>query len=101
MRPTRFRSARLLASASLLAAIAAAAAGCQTLVPTAETTGALPSTAAAAATGSSDAAWRRDLDVYGTQYHADPNKVDVALHYAQALRATGQRAQAVAVLERL
>jgi Flp pilus assembly protein TadD len=100
MRPNKFRSARFLASASLLAVIAAAVAGCQTIAPTAETTGTLPS-AAAAATGSSDAAWRRDLDVYGAQYHADPTKVDVALHYAQALRATAQRAQAVAVLERL
>jgi Flp pilus assembly protein TadD len=101
MRPNMFRSARFLASASLLAVIAAAAAGCQTIAPTAETTGTLPSASAAAATGSSDAAWRRDLDVYGAQYHADPTKVDVALHYAQALRATAQRAQAVAVLERL
>jgi Flp pilus assembly protein TadD len=99
MRPTRFRTARLLASASLLAVIAAAAAGCQTISPSAETTGTLaPATAAASP---SDAAWRRDLDGYGAQYHADPTKVDVALHYAQALRATGQRAQAVAVLERL
>jgi Flp pilus assembly protein TadD len=101
MRPNKFRTARFLASASLLAVVAAAAAGCQTLAPTAETTGTLPSAAAAAATGSSDAAWRHDLDVYGAQYHADPTKVDVALHYAQALRATAQRAQAVAVLERL
>jgi Flp pilus assembly protein TadD len=100
MRPNQFRSVRFLASASLLAVIAAAAAGCQTIAPTAETTGTLPS-AASAATGSSDAAWRRDLDGYGAQYHADPTKVDVALHYAQALRATAQRAQAVAVLERL
>jgi Flp pilus assembly protein TadD len=99
MRPNRFSSARFLASASLLAVVAAAAAGCQTISPTADTTGALP--AAAAAAGSPDAAWRRDVDAYGAQYHADPTKVDVALHYAQALRATGQRAQAVAVLERL
>jgi Flp pilus assembly protein TadD len=101
MRPNRYRSARFLASASLLAVIAAAAAGCQTIAPTAETTGTLPSAAASAAPGPSDAAWRHDLDVYGAQYHADPTKVDVALHYAQALRATAQRAQAVAVLERL
>jgi Flp pilus assembly protein TadD len=100
MRPTRFRSTRLLASASLLAVIAAAAAGCQTFSPSADTTGTLPP-AAAAAVSPSDAAWRRDLDGYGAQYHANPTKVDVALHYAQALRATGQRAQAVAVLERL
>jgi Flp pilus assembly protein TadD len=97
MRPNRFR--HLLASASLLAAIAAATAGCQTIAPTAETTGTVP--LAAAPASQSDAAWRRDLDVYGAQYHANPTKVDVALHYAQALRATGQRAQAVAVLERL
>jgi Flp pilus assembly protein TadD len=101
MRPTRLRSARLLASVSLLAVIAAATAGCQTLSPSAETTGALPPAAAASAASPSDAAWRRDLDGYSAQYHADPTKVDVALHYAQALRATGQRAQAVAVLERL
>ncbi len=101
MRPNRSRSARFLVSASLLAVIAAAAAGCQTIAPTAETTGTLPSAAATAATGSPDAGWRRDLDVYGAQYRADPTKVDVALHYAQALRATAQRAQAVAVLERL
>src|ERR1700731_1755042 len=103
MRPTRYRSARLLTSASLLAVIAAAAAGCQTISPSAETTGTLPPAAAAAAAAASpsDAAWRRDLDGYGAQYHADPTKIDVALHYAQALRATGQRAQAVAVLERL
>jgi Flp pilus assembly protein TadD len=99
MRPNRFH--RLLASASLLAVIAAAAAGCQTISPSAEMTGALPPAAASAAASPSDAAWRRDVDTYGAQYHADPTKVDVALHYAQALRATGQRAQAVAVLERL
>jgi Flp pilus assembly protein TadD len=98
MRPNRFR--RLFASASLLAAVAAASAGCQTIAPTAsEATGAVP--LAAAPASQSDAAWRRDLDVYGAQYHANPTKVDVALHYAQALRATSQRAQAVAVLERL
>ena len=42
----------------------------------------------------------RDLTVYGQQYRTDPSNVDVALRYAQALRATGQRAQAVAVLEK-
>src|SRR5579862_2479330 len=70
MRPTQFR--RFLASTSLLAVIAAAAAGCQTISPspTAETTGAL--TPAAAAASPSDAAWRRDLDTYGAQYRANP-----------------------------
>jgi Flp pilus assembly protein TadD len=49
----------------------------------------------------SDADWRRDLAVYGQQYRANSGNVDAAMHYAQALRATGQRAQAVAVLERV
>ncbi len=47
-----------------------------------------------------DAEWQRDAGVYGQQYRTNPSDVDVALRYAQALRATGQRAQAVAVLER-
>jgi Flp pilus assembly protein TadD len=96
MRPTRLCPTRFLASASLLAAIAVAAAGCQTTQPT-ETTGSVT----LAPAYQPDTAWRRDLEVYGQQYRAEPNKVEYALRYAQALRATGQRAQAVAVLERV
>jgi Flp pilus assembly protein TadD len=96
MRSNWPRSARLLASASLVAALAAATAGCQTTQSTA-TTGALQSAPA----DRPDAAWRSDLDTYGEQYRADSSNAAVALHYAQALRATGQRAQAVAVLQRL
>jgi len=55
----------------------------------------------AAAGDRSEADWRRDESVYGAQYQANPNNVDAAVHYARALRATGQRAQAVAVLERV
>ncbi len=95
MRSTRSCSARLLASAALLAFVAAATAGCQTTQST-ETTGALP----LAAAEHPEADGRRDVDVYGQQYRANPTNRDVALRYAQALRATGQRAQAVAVLER-
>jgi Flp pilus assembly protein TadD len=95
MRLTQSRTARLLASAALLAFVAAAAVGCQT-TQTAEATGALP----VASPIKSEADNRRDADVYGKQYRADPSNIDVALRYAQALRATGQRAQAVAVLER-
>jgi Flp pilus assembly protein TadD len=97
MRLTRTRSVRFLASVSLLAAVAAATAGCQTTHNT-ETTGSL---ALAPAADRPDTDWQRDVDVYGPQYRADPSNVDAALRYAQALRATGQRAQAVAVLERL
>ncbi len=90
--------ARLLSSAVLLFAIAAATAGCQT-TQNAETTGSLR-VAPAAASDRSDADWQRDVQAYGEKYRANPAKIDVALQYAQALRATGQRAQAVAVLER-
>ena len=37
--------------------------------------------------------------VYGERYRANPKDADAALAYGQALRATGQRAQAAAVLE--
>jgi Flp pilus assembly protein TadD len=96
MRSTRSRSARLLTAVALATVIAAATTGCQT-TQTADTTGSLP----LAPPDRPDADWRRDIEVYGQQYRADPANVAVALRYAQALRATGQRAQAVAVLERI
>jgi Flp pilus assembly protein TadD len=99
MRSTRSGSVRLLASVAVAAVITTALAGCQTTktADAPDTTGAL----ALAPPDRPDADWRRDIEVYGQQYRADPSKVDVALRYAQALRATGQRAQAVAVLERI
>jgi Flp pilus assembly protein TadD len=42
---------------------------------------------------------RRDLDSYRERFRANPNDADAALQYGKALRAAGQRAQAVAVLE--
>jgi Flp pilus assembly protein TadD len=88
------RPVRLVFSAALLAFVASATAGCQT-IQTSETTDALP---IASAEQPGDA--RRDLTLYGQQYRVDPSNVDVAMRYAQALRSTGQRAQAVAVLEK-
>jgi Flp pilus assembly protein TadD len=96
MRSTRSRFTRLLASAAIIGAIAAAAAGCQT-TQSADTTGSLT----LAPTERSDADWQRDVEAYGQKYRDNPSDTDVALRYAQALRGTGQRAQAVAVLERL
>jgi Flp pilus assembly protein TadD len=46
-----------------------------------------------------DADPRRAVEAYGERYRANPKDADAALGYGQALRATGQRAQAVAVLE--
>ena len=96
MRPTPSRFARLFASAAFVAAIAVANAGCQT-TQTTETTGSIT----LAPTDRPEADWRHDLQAYGAQYRADPSNVEAALRYGQALRATGQDAQAVAVLEEL
>ena len=96
MCPIRSRFARLFASAAIVAAVGAATAGCQTTQTTA-TTGSL----SMAATDRPDADWRQDLQIYGAKYRADPTDVEAALRYGQALRATGQSAQAVAVLEEL
>jgi Flp pilus assembly protein TadD len=43
---------------------------------------------------------RRDVDTYRERFRANPKDPDLALQYGKALRATGQKAQAVAVLEK-
>src|SRR3984893_9543906 len=84
--------ARLLASAAVAAILAVGLGGCQTM---SDITGSLTSKTEA----SPDTDPRRAVDVYGERYRANPKDADVALAYGQALRAAGQRAQAVAVLE--
>jgi Flp pilus assembly protein TadD len=42
---------------------------------------------------------RRNVDLSRERFRADPKDVDAALQYGSALRASGQRSQAVAVLE--
>jgi Flp pilus assembly protein TadD len=44
---------------------------------------------------------RRDLDTYRDRFRTNPNDPDAALQYGRALRATGQRSQALAVLEQV
>lgn len=94
--------ARLLASAAVTAILAASLGGCKTM---SDITGSIGSKAEAgpnpgsSANASADADPRRSVDVYGERYRANPKDVDAALRYGQALRATGQRAQAVAVFE--
>jgi Flp pilus assembly protein TadD len=83
-----------LASTALALVLAAAAAGCKT------TRSSDPTQAYAMAVAPrSDADWRREADAYGKRYRADPRDAEAAVRYAQALRSTGQRAQAAAVLE--
>ena len=84
--------ARLLASAAVAAIFAVGLCGCQT---TSDVTGSLSPKAEAGP----DADPRRSVDIYGERYRANPKDADLALAYGKALRATGQRSQAAAVLE--
>jgi Flp pilus assembly protein TadD len=96
MRPNQSRSARFLASAAIVMAIGAATAGCQT-TQVADNTNSI----ALSSDQRPEADLRHDVDIYGEKYHTNPADVNVALHYAQALRNTGQYAQAAAVLEQI
>src|ERR1700726_4646995 len=84
--------ARLIASAALTAILAAGLGGCQTM---SDITGSITSKAET----KPDADPHRAVEVYGERYRADPKNAEAALAYGQALRATGQRSQAVAMLE--
>ena len=86
------RLARLLASAAVTAILAVGLGGCQTM---SDITGSLTSKPESSAASDPRAA----VDAYGERYRANPKDADAALAYGQALRGTGQRAQAVAVLE--
>lgn len=91
MRP---HAARLLASVAFAAVLALSVAGCNTTGSN-DITGSI---------GSSDTPrtendWRKAVDLWGERYREHPDDPDVAVAYARALRATDQRAQAVAVLE--
>jgi Flp pilus assembly protein TadD len=90
----RARLARLLASAAVTAILAAGLGGCQTM---SDITGSITSKETSKADADTDP--RHAADVYGERYRANPKDADAALAYGQALRATGQRAQAAAVLE--
>ncbi len=86
--------ARLLASAAMTAILAAGLGGCQTM---SDITGAITSKSEPSPATEVDP--RRTVDAAGDRYRANPKDSDAALAYGQALRATGQRAQAVAVFE--
>jgi Flp pilus assembly protein TadD len=89
-----FRAARMLACITS-ALVALGLGGCQTSGPSSDITGSLgekPET-------SRSADPRRDVERYQERYRANPKDADAALKYGKALRASGQRSQAVAVLE--
>lgn len=89
------RAAHFLASAAVAAVLGLSGAGCSNMASR-DTTG---SVNAASATPRNDAEWRQSLDTWGARYRDNPADANAAIAYARALRATGQRAQAVAVLE--
>jgi Flp pilus assembly protein TadD len=93
MRPQSVRAAQLLASVALAAALALPAAGCKTTGD--DTTGSI----GASGTPKNDAEWRGELGPLAARYQSNPGDAEAAIAYAKALRATGQRAQAVAVLQ--
>lgn len=87
---------RLLASTALAVVLAASLAGCKTNKGP-EVTGSLNSPTSPRPT--TEAEWRGELDKREAMYRANPGDAATAMGYAQALRGTGQRTQAVAVLE--
>lgn len=89
--PCRIRLFGMVALAALLSGVLS---GCKT-TGSSDTTGSISSPAAPR----SDADWRRDSEALSARFRANPRDADNAIRYAQALRATDQRAQAVAVLE--
>ena len=78
----------------MTAILAAGLGGCQTMSDVTTGTSLDPPKAEAAPDDP-----RRAVEVYGERYRANPKDADAALAYGQALRVTGQRAQAAAVLE--
>ena len=94
VRVALFRRVRLFAAAALAALMAGAVSGCKT-TRSVDTTGSI----ASGSTARSDADWRRDSEALAARFRSDPRDAANAIRYAQALRATGQRAQAAAVLE--
>ena len=94
MRPASIGPSRLLVSTALAAVLAAGLAGCKTS-NSPEVTGSI----ATQPRPVSEADWRSEVEKRGALYRANPNDTNNAMQYAQALRSTGQRTQAVAVLE--
>jgi len=86
-------SARLFALTATSAILALGLCSCQ--VTSSDVTGSLGDKAET----SRAADPRRDLGSYAERYRANPKDAEAALRYGKALRATGQKSQAVAVLE--
>jgi Flp pilus assembly protein TadD len=97
------RLSRLLASTAAAGLLGVSLSACMT--PSLDGPGALSGASllgrkdAEAATPRNEEEWRREAKALGERYKSNPRDADQAVRYAQALRQTGQRAQAVAVLQ--
>ena len=87
------RAPRLVVSSVSSLILVLCLCSCQTIDPT-EVTGSIGGKTASHASDP-----RRDVETYRERYRANPKDPDLALQYAKALRAAGERSQAVAVLE--
>lgn len=85
---------RLLSSAALVA-VAISLGGCITARNSQDVTGSI----GAPADSRSEDDWRRTAEGAGERYRANPKDARAAIDYAQALRNSGQKSQASAVLE--
>jgi Flp pilus assembly protein TadD len=86
---------RLLVSAACSAILLAGLCSCQTTDGMSDITGSLGETTEATRAGGA----KHELESYRDRFRAKPKDADAALQYGTALRADGQRSQAVAVLE--
>jgi Flp pilus assembly protein TadD len=86
--------ARLVTSTASSAILVLGLSSCQT-AGTSDITGSLGEKVVS----SRDAEPRREVESYRERFRANPKDADAALQYGKALRAAGQRSQAVAVLE--
>ena len=89
------RVARRLAGTAAAIILAVALCSCQTAGDISDVTGSLGEKA----DGKRSADPRRDVELAQERFKANPKDPDAALQFGKALRASGQRAQAVAVLE--
>jgi Flp pilus assembly protein TadD len=90
----QYRFARLLVSGASSAILMLGLCSCQT-VDSSDITGSLGEKTEANRAADPP----RELDIRRDRYRASPSDPDAALQYGKALRAAGQRSQAVAVLE--
>ena len=93
-----YRFARLFRPTALSAILVFGLCSCQTAgMSDSDITGSIGDKPAASAASAADA--RHELEIYGDRFRANPKDAEAALQYGKALRASGQRAQAVAVLQ--